>query len=214
MKKIFFVAMALLPVLYFSAGCKKNNEIDTTSSFKNMVWTGTFHYTGDVDEPYSLKFREDSSFLWFEYNGLNFGTWKLDEKKLTLTFSAGKPITAAVSDGKTLANIQNDHANARFVNSGELNTTVDQKLEGTTWKEKNNLGTLTFNAFKNVTTTGIFAIIPQNSSYVGDPGAIYCTSPLSPGNSFFAVVMSDGKTMRFVNKYITTPYHPYVMIKQ
>jgi hypothetical protein len=209
MKRIFFLAL-LLPVLYFSAGCKKNNEVDTASLFKNTVWTGEFKYDNAPSaESYSLQCKDNGSFTWREYGGSYQGTWKLEAKLLTLTFSSGSIVKADVLDDKTLGNIQNTVAVGWTLNSGQYNTATEQALDGTTWKENNNQGAITFTSL-NVTGTGIFAGV-QAGQYSRSAGTVLF--PPAGIVVYFSVLMPDGKSMRLISKAFPN-YHPYTLTKQ
>ena len=210
MKRIFFVAL-LLPVLYFSTGCKKSNEADIPSLFKNTVWTGRFTYLGMTEEPYSLQFKEDGTFTWIRYQASSTGNWTLSGSQLSLVFSATVTIKADVSNDKTLTNIQNNPAGGWLFSSGQYNTATEQAIDNTTWKENNNAGALTFSTSSKVSGTGIFGSLQNNDSYFRI-GAVL-TFPSGFNVTYFSVLQPDGKTMVLINKTFPN-YHPYVLTRQ
>lgn len=206
MKKIISVAIVLLLV---TISCQKNKGVDIAALFKNKIWTGQFNYLNMGPEYYSLQCKEDGSFTWYQYGLSHTGTLKLEEKLLTLTFNNGNIIKAEVSDDKILVNIQNDAANGWSLSSGEYNTATEQALDGTTWKEKNNQGILSFSSGAKVSGTGIFAGT-QDNSYSRIAGTI----SFPPGfGDYFLVLMADGNTIRLLNKSFLN-YHPYILTKQ
>jgi hypothetical protein len=212
MKKTFCIAIALLPVIYFLTGCKKDSATDPASLFKNTVWTGEFKYGGaPAPEPYSLECKADGSFNWREYSGTYGGTWKLDATLLTLTFNSGTIVKAEVLDNKTLGNIQNNPGSAWTLNSGEFNTATGQVIDGTSWKENSNQGTIAFTGTR-ITGKGLFFAGMQNEVFSRAAGTILVQQSVS--NVYFCVLMPDGKTMRLVNKTLTANFHPYVLTRE
>jgi hypothetical protein len=207
MKRIFFGTIILISALCSFIGCKKD-KVSTVSLFENKVWTGEFNMLNHAPEPYSLQCKEDGSFTWFQWGGSYPGTWLLQDKSLTLSFNSGVIIKAEVED-KALTHIQNNNANGWLLINGQYTPKADQSIDGTTWKEINNLGTLSFSSGMKINGTGIFVAM-QDKLYLRNHADLIF--PVS-GDFYFGVVMGDGQTMRIINK--TYPnYHPYILNRQ
>jgi hypothetical protein len=207
MKRVFFKTLILLSAMHFLSGCKKD-KMSTVSLFENTVWTGELKMDNQAQEPYSLQCNEDGSFVWYQWGASYPGTWLLDEKSLTLSFNSGIILKAEVED-KALTHIQNNVANGWSLLSGQYNPTAKQSLDGTTWKENNNQGNLSFSSGTKITGTGIFAGM-QDNLYLRNPASVIF--PIA-ANFYFGVVMGDGQTMRIINKTLPN-FHPYVLTKQ
>ena len=202
MKKILFVTTMLVLIILFFTGCKKNQETDYSSLFKNTVWTGAFNYDNAAAEPYSLQFNENGNFTWREFLGIFSGNWKIEGKQIILSFINGHSFKADISNDQMLNNIQNNVSNGWSVTSGQLNAATEQVLDGTVWKAaNNNPAKLIFSSGLRVDATGsifsVFGSLGINVNYTREAGAVLFSTSLY---NFFSIIVPDGKSMIVLNK--------------
>jgi len=208
MKNIFIVSLALLSV---TTGCKKNTVTDHSPSVKGTVWVGSFSYTSASSEPYSLQVSDNGSFTWREYNGSFPGTWKLEGKQLTLTFTSGKLLKADISNDTMLVNIQNNVSNGWFVTDGQLNKATGQTLSGTFWKS--NSETLIFLGSQVNCYGGEFSGLSAVNEYSWEAGALSLPTPVYRDRYFFfGVLMPSGKSLKLIAKNFDA--HVFELFKQ
>jgi hypothetical protein len=135
---VLITCIAIIVSLSLGA-CKKESTPppkDYSASFKNMVWTGEFHYTGKPVQPMSIEFKDGGQFIWYELIGDYAGTWKVENTTLTVTFPSRSGFTATITDDNQLSNIQNASGNGWAVDNANLNSTADivlDNLDNTVW---------------------------------------------------------------------------------
>jgi hypothetical protein len=137
-KKIFSAWILLLSMAAGFTGCKKSNaEKDYPSLFKNTVWTGNFNYTGAVVQPLSIEFSEGGQVTWHELSGDYTGTWKLNNKTLSLNFSVTSGFTADITEDNKFTNIKSVTGSGWTLVDGALNSASDESLDNTSWTAPN-----------------------------------------------------------------------------
>jgi len=140
MKKQCRLFAVLLSSVFLVAGCKKtttpdgNTPKDYLASIADKTWWGTFNYTGQAEEYYSMHFNADNTFDWDQFLGSFKGFWALDSNKLTLTYEGNDTkIIAEISDDNKLIHISDNTDNSE-ITSGQLVSSPHIPLDNTVWK--------------------------------------------------------------------------------
>ena len=136
MKKYLHIIPAIIIITGILSGCKKSNDDipkDYSASVTDKTWSGVFTYTGKTSEYYSVHFNADKSLIWSELAGDFAGTWLVNNKQLTITFSSGSKINADITDDNRLINIIASNK-SYMVNSGKLVANPNLPLDNTIWK--------------------------------------------------------------------------------
>jgi hypothetical protein len=136
MKKYITTIFTAVIVTIFLFSCKKNSSSpkDYTASIKDKTWWGVLVYTGKTAQYYSVHFNADNTLLWSQLAGDYTGTWSINGKQVTITFSgSGIKINADISDDDQLMNIVVNTSTYKIIN-GQIIQNPNIPLNNTAWK--------------------------------------------------------------------------------
>lgn len=144
-KRIFILLPAFVVSLSFQR-CQSDddapaNEPINETMFHNKIWSGIMKVTyHQLDEAYSLSFKDDGIVEWFHGNVDMTGTYTVNasDKKLTVSFPIykwdGPTFTADITATDELANFTQADDQVYKIQSCKLNNSTSQNIVGTTWE--------------------------------------------------------------------------------
>lgn len=134
MKKYTSIALILLMLVIVS--CKKSDTPkDYNASIKGKTWWGAFACAGELEQYYSVYFKEDGSLQWNQLSGQIPGKWVVNGKQLTMTFNTTNTIIKAdIGDNNVLMNIVSTGVGSCPATSAILLEKLDLPLDNTVWK--------------------------------------------------------------------------------
>jgi hypothetical protein len=134
-KYLKMIAISMVMVIALN-NCKKDDNVvpkNYLAAIGNQTWWGTFTYTGQNAEYFSVHFNANNTLMWSQSLGDYPGKWTIDGKALTMNFTNGTQIRADITDDNKLTNIV---ANTKFyiVNSGQQVASTFIVLDNTMWE--------------------------------------------------------------------------------
>jgi hypothetical protein len=200
MKKYLTILLAtiLSTVILFS--CKKSNSAapkDYAASVKNKTWWGSFNYTRDTTQYYSVHFNTDNTFLWSQLSGDYIGKWSVNDKALTMSFDASTAIIkATITDDDKLAGIT-DNTSLYEIKSGQLIENPSIPLDNTVWTG------WVYPVISTGTLTPIkLSFLPGNAIVILKAGVSF--GPYAYTRSASGAVIKTTHTV--INPYYTDPF--------
>ena len=201
MKKYSTILLATILITVILFSCKKSNSAapkDYAASVKNKTWWGSFNYTRDTTQYYSVHFNADNTLLWVQLSGQYTGHWTVNGKTITMTFDiTTAKIVADISGDNVLLNIT-DNTGAYEINSGALVANPNISLDNTVWKGS------VINTITNATNAVQLSFKPGNLVEL-KPGTgvmkTYSYSRLAAGAAIYIVggffgVLTSGAEMK------------------
>src|SRR5689334_23368726 len=129
--RIISITLVFMTIL-FSCG-EDDPSKDYAASIKDKTWWGTFTYTGETAQYYSVHFSADNTLVWSQLSGDYPGEWTVKGKSLTLHFTGSSAeIKADISDDDKLIAIM-DTTPSYEINNGQLLQSSNVPLENTVW---------------------------------------------------------------------------------
>ena len=223
MKRFVVLLLASFTTISFQ-GCESddddspaNGEINETI-FHNKIWSGMMKVTyHNLDEAFSLSFKEDGSVEWFHANVKMAGTYTVNtsDKKLNVSFPSykwdGPTFTADIISATELKNFTQADDQIYKIQSCNLNTTTTQNIVGTTWEGTFGTHALKFRFISEsvveITVDG--EIFKEDSVYGNELGYLRIQGTI---DYFFGVLFDD--TLKGIYSYASQEYYPMEVHKK